>query len=125
MNTYTATDAKTQSRRVARCAISELFVDTELDERDFARLRAMLNESQLSQTELDFIYYEEIAPLLYRNLDVPAGEWAGFDPDWLEAEIGKRQVKAPSGGASWLSRARRYWVTRTTRNDWQKLKRSL
>jgi hypothetical protein len=111
--------------RMARLAISELFLDTHLEEEDFVRLRDVLKESQLSIDKLDLIYYEEIAPLLYGNLESTAGEWSGFEPDWLEQEISKQSSKRIVDKVPWLSKVRGYWVTRTTKNDWQKLKRML
>lgn len=110
---------------MARLAISELFLDTSLEEEDFVRLRDILNDSKLPIDTLDLIYYEEIAPLLYQNLESTAGEWSGFDPDWLEREISRRSTKGTIGKILWLNKARMYWVTRTTKNDWQKLRRML
>lgn len=106
-------------------AISELFLDTHLEEEDFIRLRDLLNESQLSIDELDLIYHEEIAPLLYGNLEATAGEWSGFDPVWLELEISKQSKQRIIGKMPWLNRMWGYWTTRTTKNDWEKLRRML
>ncbi len=111
--------------RMARGAISELFLDTHLEEEDFVRLRDILNESQLSIDKLNLIYYEEIAPLLYGNLESTAGEWSGFDPDWLEQEISKQSIKRIIDKVPWLNNVRVYWITRTTKNDWQKLRQML
>lgn len=110
---------------MARVAISELFLDTHLEEEDFARLRDILNESQLSIDELDLIYHDEIAPLLYGNLEATAGEWSGFDPDWLELKISKQSKQSIIGKIPWLNRVWGYLTTRTTRNDWERLKRML
>jgi hypothetical protein len=111
--------------KTARRAISELFLDSGLEEEDFLRLRDILKETKLPMDKLDLIYFEEIAPLLYGNLESIAGEWSGFDPDWLEHEISKRSRKNIIWKISWLKKVQMYWVTRTTKNDWQKLRQLL
>jgi hypothetical protein len=100
-------------------AISELFLDTELDDASFLRLRDTLRASRLAPQELDTIYYDEIAPTLYRNLNTPAGVWSGFDVDWLEREIQQRTQRL---GFPPLTRLRRYLVTRSTIGDWRRLR---
>lgn len=109
-------------RRLARRAISELFLDTQLDDGDFSRLRDMLVESRLSVHELDYIYYDELAPILYRNVNTPSGVWSGFDQDSLEERIGARigHRPLPLFGSLW-----RHRVTRTTLADWRRLRQLL
>ena len=115
--------ASDDPRRRARVAISELFLDTEIDDQTLARLRDVLRASRLSLPDLDAIYYDEVAPILYRNLSTPAGVWSGFDADWLEQEIQRRR-----GSGSFrrslpaLGRLRRYLVTRSTIADWRRLR---
>ena len=100
-------------------AISELFLDTELDERAFQRLRDELRSSGLSLGELDEVYYDEVAPVLYQNLNTPAGVWSGFDAAWLDREIQKRG--RPRGFAP-FTRLKRFVVTRSTIKDWNHLR---
>ena len=107
------------ARSRARLAISELFLDTALDEKDFARLRDELRASGLSLRELDEIYYDEVAPLLYQNLNSPAGVWSGFDAGWLDGEIQKRR---PSHGFAPLASLRRFLATRSTIKEWSRLR---
>jgi hypothetical protein len=106
-------------RRRARMAIAELFLDTELDDQTLRRLRDVLRASGFSLSDLDGIYADEVAPILYRNLNSPAGVWDGFDADWLEQEIrrqvGRRRLPA-------LARLRRYLATRSTIRDWRRLR---
>ncbi len=109
-------------QRMARLAISELFLDTELDQNDFARLRDVLKASRLTVAELDRIYYKELAPMLYGNLDTTAGEWSGFDPEWIEREISKQVGQRIIEKVPLLNRVWQHWITRTTREEWQKLK---
>lgn len=115
-----------EKQQLARMAIAELFLDTELDDATFDRLRGQLIQSGLSITELDEIYFVEIAPLLYRNLQTPAGAWSGFDPEWIQKEALQRREQS-----TWtiripvLDRLMRLWVTRTTINDWRRLRSML
>jgi hypothetical protein len=100
-------------------AIAELFLDTQLDDADHRRLAEELRASRLSPAQLDRIYYDELAPILHYNLRSPAGEWSGFDGAWLESEIARR------GGASRLpviTTLVRIWVTRSTIDDWRRLR---
>jgi hypothetical protein len=109
-------------RQLARLAVSELFLDTELDDADFLRLRDALRASHLSLQELDEVYYDEVAPVLYQNLRTPAGAWEGFDRAWLEERIdhraSERRLPFP---AAW----RRYYFSRSTIGDWQRLRKLL
>lgn len=67
--------------------LSELYLDTELDELDNERIAAVLVDSGYGTGQLEEILYRELHPLLHSNLLSVAGEWAGFDPDWLEQRI--------------------------------------
>lgn len=110
--------------RIARAALSELFLDTEFDERRFARLARTLRDTGLSIETLDHVFHEELEPLLSGNLRTPAGAWAGFDLDWLEAEIERR----PHHGTLrvTLERATRALLPATAaRADWKRLRAML
>ena len=50
-------------------------------------LRSCLNSGLvgLRRDELEHVFTEALEPLLAGNLNVPAGEWQGFDIDWIEA----------------------------------------
>jgi hypothetical protein len=109
-------------RREARLAISELFLDAELDAADFSRLRDRLRESGLTLPELDEVYFDEVAPILYGNLSSVAGVWSGFDAAWLEQQITRAKRHR---GIPFVARVRRYLVTRTTIEDWRCLRAML
>ena len=78
-----------ERRLPAWTALSELFLDTELLEADYARLRTALAESGYSGAELRAILHGEVAPVLGYNLFSIAGEWMG----WSEADL--RQLLVP------------------------------
>lgn len=68
-------------------ALSNLWLDTELDEADLEFIASVLDQSHLSVPELHWIYLYEVAPVVYINLWSVAGEWAGFNQEWLVEQI--------------------------------------
>jgi hypothetical protein len=80
-----------ERRRPVWSALSELYLDTELDDRDHERIAAVLIDSGYSTGQLEEILYRELHPVLHMNLLSVAGEWAGFDPGSLEEQILRRR----------------------------------
>lgn len=68
-------------------ALSEFYLDTELDERDHQGIAEVLVQSGYSVDQLEEILYREVHPVLATNLLSVAGEWAGFDAEWLKDRI--------------------------------------
>lgn len=91
-------------------ALSELFLDTELDQRDHERIAAVLAESRYEVEKLEEILRFEVTPVLQGNLRSVVGEWAGFDPDWLREMLTPRIDRHPL----W----RGWGVSRLVRGDW-------
>lgn len=85
------TNRDVEARRGARIALSELYLDTELREAELERLGAELARTPFEPEELDRILWEEVHPILWTNTLATAGVWTGFDPDWLEEQIERRQ----------------------------------
>lgn len=82
----TTVQADLDRRRSVWLALSDLFLDTDVHlwrEGNTRRLAA----STYSLDELDAILREEVYPACSANLSLVAGEWAGFDPDWLQQRI--------------------------------------
>ena len=75
-------------------ALSEFYLDTELQPTDFRRIRAVFDQSGYSAQEIRRIDYEEVGPVLYGNLLSVVGEWAGFDEAALLAAVHKRAAKS-------------------------------
>ena len=80
-------------RRPVWSVLSELYLDTELDDLDNARIASVLIDSRYSAEQLEEILYRELHPVLQVNLLSVAGEWAGFDQQWLEEQILRRRPK--------------------------------
>lgn len=77
--------------------LEDLWLDTEF--MDAGELWAKDLAKRLKATgydwgEIDHIYRYEVFPALYFNLLDIAGEWAGFDSDWLAARIRKKAGRA-------------------------------
>jgi hypothetical protein len=84
-------------------AMSELFLDTELDPVDFARIRTALGASDYDSADLSGIFLQEVVPVLGHNLLSVVGEWAGWDADDLRRLLLPRlQRKRRARLGNWL-----------------------
>ncbi|MCR8923377.1 hypothetical protein NO559_11365 [Dasania sp. GY-MA-18] len=68
-------------------ALSELFLDTELDEISHRYIGKVILESEYKPEEIHNILWQEVFPSVGDNLRCVAGEWAGFDSDSLKERI--------------------------------------
>ena len=90
--------------------MADLFLDTDvrLSYHFVARVCA---SSPYPAEELDAIFKSEVAPVLDGNLWQVAGEWAGFDDEWVVSEVQGRLARgrratpwlAPLAMADWRS----------------------
>lgn len=64
-------------------ALSDLFLDTELDELTFKYIARTVSESELSLPEVEEILWYEVYPVLESNFRSVAGVWDGWPDDWL------------------------------------------
>lgn len=76
-----------ERRKPLWVALSDLFLDTELDELDFIIIAEEMKKSGYPPEELHRILMEEVFPVCILNLHHPAGVWEGFDEDWLVERI--------------------------------------
>jgi len=83
----TPIDQDLADRRPVWVALSTLFLDTDLTPDRLEEVAAVLAASPYSLEELRRIFFEEVRPVLERNLSTPAGVWDAFDEAWLEREI--------------------------------------
>ncbi len=70
-------------------ALSDLYLDNELQDYDFRHMASVIVKSPYSLEEVKQINRNEVFPVLHTNLLSVAGEWAGFDEEWLVSEITK------------------------------------
>jgi hypothetical protein len=82
-----------EHRRPAWQALSDLFLDTDTSLARTWRV-GILAASPYSLDELQQILVDEVYPVCRSNLFSIAGEWAGFDPEWLERSI-LRRLRSP------------------------------
>jgi hypothetical protein len=81
-------------RKPVWLALSEFYLDTELQPADFRRIRTVFDQSGYSEREIRQIDYEEVGPVLVGNLLSMVGEWAGFDEAALLAAVSKQAAKS-------------------------------
>lgn len=110
------------TRRPVWVALSDLWLDTELDDGDLQRIARVLRESGLPLDTLRRIYLVEVAPVVAPNLLSVAGEWAGFDADWLCARILDNLQRRPRRTRfwAWFPPTRRL-MTYATEAQWQRI----
>lgn len=106
-------------------ALSELWLDADLDEADLAAIARTLAISGFSVAELESIYRLEVAPVVWANTWVTAGVWDGFDPDWLFEACRRNQRRRHSlwhrGRCRLLKRA----MTYATDEHWRRIREQL
>jgi hypothetical protein len=102
-------------------AISESWLDTELTQDNLQRIAEVMKRSSYSVPQLRDIYLFEVAPVVFPNLVAVAGEWDGFDEEWLFTEVAKRARRrslslrafVKTGIGTWLMTfaTERHWDT--------------
>ncbi len=107
-----------ERRRPVWLALSELFLDTSLTSADVNRIAANLARSPYAIDELQRILLWEVYPACRSNRLWIAGEWMGFDPQWLERRILRGQWFV---GVVWTATAGRLGMS--TSMDWRRIKR--
>jgi hypothetical protein len=98
-------------------ALSELFLDTQLQPEDYARIATSLKASGLPTDQIRDILEREVALAFSYNLLSVAGEWVPWSEDEVEEIIGKA-MRAPNV-LGWL-RALRF--RKYVAQEWQKLR---
>ncbi len=75
-----------QDREKVWVALSDLFLDTDVS-LSYDYISRVCADSSFSIQELEDILENEVAPVCAINLLSVAGEWAGFDEEWLFKSI--------------------------------------
>ena len=83
-------ETEIERRKPVWAALSELWLDTELTSEDLQRIAGVMKRSGYDVLQLKDIYLFEVAPVVFPNLLVIAGEWAGFDDEWLFIQATRR-----------------------------------
>ncbi|NML72419.1 hypothetical protein HHL23_21920 [Chryseobacterium sp. RP-3-3] len=76
-----------KERKPIWIALSDFYLDTELQDFDFRYIAKTILESPYTFEEVKTINTYEVFPVLQSNLLQPAGEWAGFNEKRLVEAI--------------------------------------
>jgi hypothetical protein len=76
-----------ERRRPVWEALADLFLDTELDDRDYRHIADRIVASGYTPAEVHSILWDEVFAAVEINLRQPAGECWGVDADWLQERI--------------------------------------
>jgi hypothetical protein len=78
-------------------ALSDLFLDKELQSYDFTAIADVLIKTGLSIDGIQRLYKNDVAFHLHGNLKAIAGAWTGFDENWLVTKIiNRRRLRSTS-----------------------------
>lgn len=95
-------------------ALSDLFLDTELQEYNFVYIAKAMSTSHYSLIEIEDILMVEVFPVCIANLHSVVGDWAGFDENWICNSI--RSAKRLNRYRRWANR-RNFWMIE---KEWEK-----
>jgi hypothetical protein len=96
------------------CALSDLYLDTDVT-MSYDAIADTLACTPFSIETLHQMLMYDVHPALYPNLVVVAGEWAGFDQQWLLDRIAT--VRRQSRWRRRLTHLHVRWI----RDDWRKV----
>ena len=109
-------DEKTLSlRKPLWSALSDLFLDTELQDADLSYIALKMKESSYSLDEITDILMTEVFPVCISNLNPVAGIWEGFEGESLFREI--VNAKPPNRFQRWFYQ-RKLWMIK---EDWERV----
>ncbi|WP_256659993.1 hypothetical protein [Pseudomonas sp. LS-2] len=83
-------------------ALSEFFLDTEVEQAAFNHVAKTIEESGYTLTEVHSILWFEVFPVLQGNLKSVAGEWAGWPDEWLLKYISVRELAPAKPARGWV-----------------------
>ncbi|WP_446678128.1 DUF7079 family protein [Stutzerimonas nitrititolerans] len=103
-------------------ALSDAFVDNEVDYRAIARQLAGFERAAVKAA-----FFEEVAPVCYSNLQAPIPPiWTAFDGTWLaEAIDGNEQVRQASTFHRMRHRIFVAYLRYRLREEWHRIEREL
>jgi len=93
-------------------ALSDLFLDTELQECDLQYIANAMKESSYSLEEIEDILMSEVFTVCVVNLQSPVGEWNCIDEKWLYNAI--VNTNPPNWFRRWRNK-RCFWMIK---DDW-------
>lgn len=98
-------------------ALSDLFLDTELQPDDYARIAGQLRTSGFSPAEIRRVLETEVAPAFGPNLLSVAGEWT----PWSETDVNDIMRRSATGLAPLRGLKQRMFRSYVAQ-EWEKLR---
>ncbi len=68
-------------------ALSDVFLDTELDPQEYSHIADVIRQSGYTAGEAEAIFRDEVAPAFSVNLWSVAGEWQGWPEDYVRERV--------------------------------------
>jgi len=99
-----ATEAQIEERLPVWEALSEFFLDTSLQSKDYERIARKLASTGYAENEIEEILMGEVCPVCESNMLSLAGEWLGFNQGWLKEKISPRIGKCPESRSLFILR---------------------
>ncbi|MDC7995657.1 DUF7079 family protein [Altibacter sp. HG106] len=82
-------------------ALSQLYLDTKLQQDDYKQIGTILYSSGFTLAEIKAIHRYEVVPVVGTNLMSAAGVWTGFDDAWLQTQCTKAYEKRSRCAYRW------------------------
>lgn len=91
-------------------SLSDLFLDTEIEDYVFKNIARTVSECGLSLSEAEEILWYEVYPVLEGNLRSVAGVWEGWSDSWLVQNLpAPVRLIAIDGDTSIIKEIKRCW----------------
>ena len=91
-------------------ALSELFLDTEIENHTFRYIARVVSEVGLSLSGAEEILWYEVFPVLEHNLQSLAGVWDGWTDTWLSQNMpAPIRPSAIQGKTSIIKEVKQHW----------------
>jgi hypothetical protein len=109
-------------------ALSDLFLDTELQPHDHRHIAEVIRRAGYSFAEAEAILRNEVAPVFITNLLSMAGEWVSWPEDFVRDRIMEHLEKRRGSGmlrravAQAREAASSRFAASFVRNDWRKVR---
>lgn len=113
-----------EKRKPLWLAISDLWLDTEPVHSTRQMIVREMIASAYPLGEIECIYAQEVAPVVYSNLLSTTGIWSAFNADWLYGAIIKNLTAQESSFfyRTWVKSAPgRFLMTKMVSDDWKKI----
>lgn len=106
-------------------ALSEFYLDTELQQTDYKRITETFVASNLDIEELKAIDLFEVFPVLKGNLLSVAGVWNGFDEKWLYENCTESYQNKNRNMVRLKNRMYHRFLGLMTKNHWRKVEEEM